>query len=130
MARDHSKFESLALRAASTLGDVLLRDLSPRLIKTRGLGPIIFVCLPRNTRTAADLFQATDHVVYGVYAFGYLVTRFHAATALLAAFPNTLESTRIQSMREETRRLGSRIGDKQNELYMLCRRKHGIWLER
>ncbi len=128
---DTSALEGLARGSGSLMGDLLGGRLAPYLITTRGFGPVIFVCLPKdvqNAQAVSHLFAADEHTVFGVFCFGRLLTRFHAAAMLVQLFPHTLESERVLHMRKDAERLRECIRVKELELHRELQARYGLKL--
>mmetsp|Transcript_21432 Transcript_21432/g.42055 ORF Transcript_21432/g.42055 Transcript_21432/m.42055 type:complete len:323 (-) Transcript_21432:201-1169(-) len=144
--RDTSLYEGAALQTTSALATLLNGPVADRLVQTRGFGPVVFVCLPKNAPSIEKsqksvrnsfrdslpmtLLVGTEkprHVrVFGVYFFGTLITRFSAASAVLAMFPETLESPRLRRVRNESRRLVAVLREREEELQRVVMAKFGI----
>ena len=121
-----SMLERFAVRGANALGETFSSNLAA-VIKTRGFGPIIFVCLPKSTESPTDFFtDVQEYTVYGVYLFGRLITRFSAATSLITMFPQTLESERLLAMRQDSNRIRMLINRKEQELNYIIKVKFGM----
>ncbi len=125
---DTSALEGLARGSGSLLGDLLGGRLAPYLITTRGFGPVIFVLVPKDAQAASQLFATDELTVFGVFCFGRLLTRFHAAAMLVQLFPHTLESERVQRMRDDADRLKERIRLKELELHSELQTRYGLKL--
>jgi len=117
---DFSLIESATINIGSFLGTQFQSHVAPMVVKSRGYGVCIFLCLPKGVKENPKiLFGDVDQSVYGVYFLGTLMTRFNIVSLMLKLFPKTIESERIVSMRMDAIRIQNMIWRKTNELNVL-----------